>query len=143
MPNQDPKPGDLTFEMKQKIANKIEKFKKIEHYSKIYDIIVKHNPGINITQTTKGQYLYFQNLTPQTYVEIEEYLTNVKTKTTGDNTSANIGDFMAQPDSEQNNDPFINKPKLRYNNREMNLIKRKQYDNIIETNDGIFAKKKQ
>ena len=133
---------EITFERKQKIAAKIENLKKICHYENIHDIIIANNPDINITKTTKGQYIYFQNLTPQTYIAIEQYIASAKKQRT---TASDI--LTSQSDSEQKCDPFLNNPKLRYNNREMNLIKRKQYDEIVDLkscdDQNVFAKKRQ
>src|SRR5437660_892093 len=66
-----------SFEQKEKLARRIQKLKKEKHFIDIQDIIMKHNPDINITTNPSGHFMYFQNLRVETYFAIEKYIKKV------------------------------------------------------------------
>lgn len=69
---------EYSFDEKKKLARKINKLKTQEQFIAIHDIIIKHNEDHPITHNPTGYYLFFHNLTNQTYVEIDEYLKGIK-----------------------------------------------------------------
>jgi hypothetical protein len=129
-----------TFEQKEKLARRIGKLKTKEHFETIGDIITDCNEGISVTQNSNGSFVCFHNLTNETYIKIEKFILSiVKGKSISEaDQSTYSSDY--QPYS-QDDYPFENNAKLRYNNRERNIIKRKLIDNKLneiselETND--------
>lgn len=126
--------ADYTFEQKERLARRIQKLKKQKYLSDIENIIIKYNPDIDITTNPHGKFMYFQDLKKETYYKLEKYVQRIlKLKTlseTSDNTQY-MSDIIKYSEED---DPFSNNPKLRYSNKERNLIKRKIYDKQI--NEG-------
>src|SRR5579872_4548923 len=138
------KSSDLTysFEQKEKLARRIQKLKKEKHFCDIQDIITRHNPEINITTNPSGHFMYFQNLRTETYFVIEKYFKKVtmgqflsessdtySTQNTHSETKRDALSESKKYSSEEEH--FSSNPKLKYSNREKNLIKRKNYDKQI------------
>ncbi|AYV76689.1 MAG: hypothetical protein Terrestrivirus11_30 [Terrestrivirus sp.] len=138
------KSSELTysFEQKEKLARRIQKLKKEKHFCDIQDIITKHNPEINITTNPSGHFMYFQNLRTETYFAIEKYIKKVtmgqflsessdaySTQNTHSETKKDTLSESKKYSSEEEH--FSSNPKLKYSNREKNLIKRKNYDKQI------------
>jgi hypothetical protein len=119
----------------------------VEHIKKI---ILKYNPKINITTNATGHHLYFHNLTKDTYSEISNYIDILNSQSKKETDSFTI----MQTDTEMEVSEVSNN-KMKYNNQEKNLIKRRNYDEMIKSineqnngdsegddNDGtVFVKK--
>ena len=133
---------EYTFEQKEKLSRRIKRLKKDKYFSDVQNIILKNNPNINITTTTSGTYMYFHNLTLTTYRELDNYIENVS-KVKDEN--ATIDSTIDSCNVTQIDDEcFPLNPKLKYSNQEKNLIKRKNYAELLGSNnmtDQIFAKK--
>lgn len=140
---------EYSFEQKEKLVEQIQKLKKEQHFIDILEIITKHNPDINITENQNKKLMYFQNLKPITYIEIEKYIKKTTIKRflskSSDNTdtqnthinSENLQDDMKK--SSTDNEPFSDNPRLKYSNKEKNLIKRKKYDEQINNQELEFS----
>lgn len=132
---------EFTFEQKEKLARKIQKLKNGKYYCDVHNIIKNHNPNINITTNSSGHYMYFHNLSAITYNELDKYINNVSKKKEKMLNEATIDSYnIINTENEQ----FSGNPRLRYSNQEKNLIKRKNYVELLGNNcniDQIFVKK--
>ena len=167
---------DYSFEQKEKLAKKIQKLKKEKNFMDIMDIISKYNPDINITTNPSGQFMYFQNLKAETYYVIEKYIKKVsvvryvsENSETFNTQNSHINSIISAISENSENseitensenrttlsdeEKFSDNPRLKYSNKERNLIKRKNYDELIScqnednkinniNNEKIFVKRK-
>ena len=142
-----------TFDDLEKIVDKISKIRKKKYLEEIRDIIIENNPQIKITENANGLFFHFHNLTQETYSKINSLLKKIsKVKKT-----YNVDHLSSEYIPYSNDDYlFSSDTKLKYSNREKNIIKRKIYDkelqqvhqsdnninnNIINDNSNIFIKK--
>lgn len=124
------------FEDLEVLVDKISKIRKKKILEEIRDIIINNNPNIQVTSNANGLFFHFHNLTQETYVKIDDVLKNYsnnKKKLHSDNLSS---DYLYSNDDF----PFENNPKLKYSNKEKNIIKRKMYDNAINDNNKLDNK---
>ena len=141
-----------TFEDLAKLKNDIEKIKNKKFLTEIKNIIVSLNPDISITRNENGLYMHFHNLTPETYHSIKTYIKKYKNNNTINKIESDSSDCFTYSTVEY---PFEGNSKLKYSNKEKNLIKRKQYDkelktqnleasidSINEPSDSVFIKTK-
>jgi hypothetical protein len=156
---------EYSFEHKEKIAKQIQRLKKRQHFIDIQNIIINHNPEINITTNHSGHFMYFQNLKTDTYIAIEKYIKKININRILSENSDNVDKNTLNNEKNiddikkysHENDQFFDNPRLKYSNKEKNLIKRKNYDEevnnqgethviIIENpnleNKKIFVKRK-
>jgi len=79
-----------THEEKERLVGRIYRLKKEKYLRDIKNIILKYNANITITSNPRsGEYLYFHNLKPETYLAIEKYIQKVlESKFLSDNNSA-------------------------------------------------------
>jgi hypothetical protein len=129
-----------TYDQIETLVRRIHKLKNEQHVTEIYDTIIKHNPSIKVTKNNSGYFMYFHNLTTITYNDIEQYLDNIAIKKhKKDNKPEPISLFCTQTSDTEHDDMMFstnpNQAKLRFSNREINIIKRKQYDDIINNDD--------
>lgn len=135
---------------KEKLANRISKIKRKKELVKIFEII--RNENDTVTENNNGLFMYFHNLKYDTYIKIEKYLALLDKQILhySDNT-------IISEDSQNNNctntdtaqkeykpyttDDFPSQrefsPKLKYSNKEKNLIKRQRYDDNINSENNI------
>lgn len=154
-----------TFEDLERLANRISKIKKKKYLENIRDIIISCNPNINITENSNGILLIFNGLRNDTYSKIHKYIKkyeNEKLNTItissspdmknqdGENIKEehhnNISDNPSNDINKLSSDALFNgNSRLKYSNREKNIIKKKMYDKeLTETlsdsnTDSIFA----
>lgn len=133
------------FERKKKLANRINGIRDKPLLRAIRDIIYKENPGIIAKKSSGGYLMYFQNYTPITYLKIDnainKYEMRKREKSYDSNSSAKfsnksntVTESSDKPNitsSEEPNDYNRMYTRLRYSNRERRLIKRQQYEDII------------
>ena len=128
---------------KEKLAAKISKIKRKKDLVKIFEII--REDSSTVTENNNGMFMYFHNLKYETYIKLEKYIsqTNQQNYSTSTNSEESthkkeykpytIDDFPSQQNFS---------PKLKYSNKEKNLIKRQQYDDNInienKTNESIL-----
>jgi hypothetical protein len=169
----------FTYEDKENLTRKIGKIKKKKYLETIRDIIIKYNPNINITENSNGLFIAFHNLENVTYTKINSFLNkinkielepsinyyNTNKKLYGSSGSIREGNcaFLSNGDSNLSNisdiiscsnddthDIYLDNPKMKFSNKEKNIIKRKIYDkeisgdNRLENlnfNNNIFIRK--
>lgn len=133
----------FTFEKKKKLADKISKLKKKEDLIKVLEIIYEYDQ--NITETQNGSLVMFNNLSDAAYHKLDLYLKSITKKNTSptSDTTSEKKEYVSPiksdfPEQEQFN------PKLRYNNKEKNIIKRHRYEKMLssekESDDNIVYK---
>ena len=122
---------DYSFEQKERLARRIQKLKKQKYLTDIESIIIKHNDDLDITTNPHGKFMYFQDLKKETYYALEKYVRKILKLKTISETSDNAQYTSEIIKYSEDDDPFSNNPKLRYSNKERNLIKRKIYDRQI------------
>jgi hypothetical protein len=127
--------ADYSFEQKERLARRIQKLRKQKYLSDIESIIVKHNPSLDITTNPSGKFMYFQDLRKDTYYALERYVRKLLKYRTLSETSEGTQYSSEFKQYSEDDDPFSNNPKLRYSNKERNLIKRKIYDKQISDQD--------
>ena len=129
---------------KQKLANKLEKIEDKKDLKAVKNIIYKNNPNLEVAKKSKHLVMYFQNLTDNTYVELDNYIQKKLLKkcaekiqdindleTTISNESETINNFLYIDDNSNNNSI-----KYKYSNREKNLMRRKRYETTINEMNG-------
>jgi hypothetical protein len=139
-----------TYDDLEKMVGKIEKIRKVEYLEEIRDTIKKRNPELNITENSSGLWLNFGNLSQQTYVEIDNILKRISksAKKSATTTTDSDRELKPNPPSTQATNsvdeyPYSNNSKLKYSNKERNIIKRGLYNKELEDNNpatGVFIK---
>jgi hypothetical protein len=120
----------FSFEDLEKIVDRISKLKTTEQRETIRDIIKKHNPDLNITENKNGLWIHFDNLNNQTYIDINNFLKKVsKAKIVKTNSETVDSDSITSHSVDEY--PYSNNSKLKYSNKERNIIKRNLYDKEI------------
>lgn len=125
---------------KKKLIDKINKLQTKNEFIDIYNIIQK-NKSIPITETKDTTALYFHNLDDDTYYEIDNYLKVNSKKNKKNNESIETSISTTDEYIPYSNDDFAEQkdvnPKLKYSNKEKNLIKRKRYDQTLNKENGF------
>lgn len=126
-----------SFEKKQKLADKISAMRDKPTLRKIRDIIKTENPLATEKKNSTGYLMFFHNYTDITYIKIDFLLNKidqdkiaVRSKTMSD-LSDNIVMSSEEPENDSDVDYTVSRTRLRYSNREKRLIKRQQYESII------------
>lgn len=127
--------ADYSFEQKERLARRIQKLKKQKYLMDIESIITKYNPDLDITTNPSGKFMYFQDLNKKTYYALDKYIRKILKYSALSETSENAT-YSEIIKYSENDDPFSNNPKLRYSNKERNLIKRKIYDKQINEDNS-------
>lgn len=129
-----------THDKKKKLAEKISKIKKKEVLVKIFEIIYADNK--NITENNNGLFMFFHKLQDSTYEKLENYIKELNNKR-----QLNKSTTLTESDSTEKKEfiPYSKDefpaqdgmgPKLKFSNKEKNLIKRKRYDKYISNESG-------
>lgn len=118
------------FEKKERMASKISDMRDIDTLRKIRDIIYSENVNASATKSGNGYLMYFQNYSDETYRKIEKLLHNVQKEKLERQTRSVVELSSEDPNTNYN----VSRTRLRYSNREKRLIKRQQYENIINAN---------
>lgn len=120
----------FTYEKKKKLAEKISKLKRKEDVVKIFEIIYEQDQSV--TENQNGLFMIFNNLNDATYHKIDLYLKSI-TKKQSSPVSENISEkkeFVSYVQNEFPDQDQFN-PKLKYSNKEKNIIKRQRYEKMI------------
>jgi hypothetical protein len=131
---------------KRQLVAKIGKIKDKKVLCEIYRIIQTHN-NTNPKEVNKHLFMFFHDLTEETYIKIGVYLKKYKK----DNKKVDIikeSDTIITTDeyNPYTRDDIISQrnlsPKLKYSNKEKSLIKRRIYDNKLteNTENVIYCK---
>lgn len=128
--------GEYTFKQKKKLMSKIEKIKKEKYLIAIMNIIKDDPKCKDGTECDDGVFLYFHNLEDETYNKIDEYIKDLKKhkKLVQTSESDVISDYT--PYSYQ--DGMELNAKLRLNNQEKSILKRKQYETEISNDNNVY-----
>lgn len=113
-----------TFDSKKKLKEKIEKISEKKQLQRIKDIIFRCNPEINVSQNSSGMLLFFHNLTDDTYIRIENYISRLDKEKIKQFTDT----FTDEEIKLKINDNYItnnSSSNLRLSSVEKNLIKKK------------------
>lgn len=121
------------FSHKQKklLAKRISELEKKNDVLKVCEII-KSDPTLansceGITENSNGVFMYFQNLSDATYLGIEEYINNIIVPVSSDENK----NYIPYAHDEYSLQPNMGL-KLKYSNKEKNLLKRRRYDQSLE-----------
>ena len=69
---------EYNYKNKKKLANELSNIKKKKYLNKIGLIIMKYNN--KYVENDNGTFMFFNNLTQETYIELDELLTKIKKK---------------------------------------------------------------
>jgi len=117
---------------KEKLIEQINKLEQKIDFIKIFGII-KSNEDILTKETSDSILMFFHDLKHETYEEIDNFL---KTKKNNENGSDdNVQEYKPYAQDDFPGNKHIS-PKLKYSNRERNLIKRTKYDKDLEQENG-------
>lgn len=123
--------NEYSIDDKREMANKIHNITNKNYLLKIKNIIINENPNLPLTYNSNGVVFYFHNLSESTYIHIDELFIKIDNKHLSDFTKS-LSDSPT-PILSYDIDPFndINSNnKYKLSNKEKNIIKRKQYENI-------------
>lgn len=122
-----------TKSKKEKLIENINKLQTKEQYIKLYEIIQKRkdHPSKQIGNSTV---MFFHDLDNETYYEIEMFLKE-NLKTTEKRSSEATDEYKPYSQDDFPDEKEMS-PKLKYSNREKNLIKRKRYDQTLNEENG-------
>ena len=116
---------------KKKLAAQINLITNKSDLMEIYKII--SSDSVEITNNQNGCFAIFNKLKNDTYVKIEHLLNTLEEKQQQlSPTSSDKKEYIPYHSSEFPAQESLN-PKLKYSNKEKNLIKRQRYDNIINS----------
>lgn len=138
--------SQYTHDKKKKLAEKISKIRRKDIMIKIFEIIYADNK--DITQNANGVFMFFHKLKDTTYEKIEDHLKKCeaqrKRKLNADGSSPCDSDSTEQREfvpytQEEFPGQEGMSPKLKFSNKEKNLIKRKRYDRSLtnETKNDV------
>lgn len=117
--------SDVTFEMKQSLARRINEIKNKKILVDLMHIIRATNPDVPLTENDRGIFITFNNLSDQTYVNIDNYLRKNIPKTDESKTlSLSYVPYVSDE---------VDEPKSKLSNRERALIKKQRYNRDIES----------
>lgn len=66
----------FTYERKRLLAEKIHSLNNTEHYKTVKDIIMTED--VRFTKNNNGMFLNFNNLSPQIYLQLENFVNSIK-----------------------------------------------------------------
>jgi len=128
-----------THKKKEKLAHKISKIKNKKKLVKIFEIIQEEKK--EITENNNGMFTYFHDLSTKAYIKIVAYINKLHKKSIDYIDSITSDDTMSDKKEYKpySTDDFPSQnglsPKLKYSNKEKNLIKRRHYDKSINSNN--------
>lgn len=124
---------NYTHEEIKKIASKISKIKNKKILIKIYKLI-KSDPKVgHITENSNGLFLHFHNLSNNIYKEIDEIITSYNNKNIKKTSIHHV--YTPYSHDEFPSQEYI-APKLKYSNKEKNLLKRDRYNKYINSENN-------
>ena len=132
--------GVYPYDKKKRLAKKISTLKRKEDMVKILEIIYEDNK--NITENQNGLFMFFHKLNDSTYHKIDLYLRmNTKKKTSDeksvDESSSSFISYAKNEFSDTNQKSISeSNPKLKYSNREKNIIKRQRYSEQLHSENN-------
>lgn len=123
------KDDNYPLDKKRTLKDKIESITDEDTLRKVKDIIIFHNPELEITRNSNGVFLRFRHLKYETYMDLEKLLKKIERKKIKD-----ICSDISQSSSSENK---INKTQknLRLTNNENHIINRAKYEKQLRKNE--------
>ena len=104
----------------------------------IYHVVQEDSP--EVSENSNGMFMFFESLKDETYVKLQKIIDNhnktIKSASTTDSSTSEQKSYRPYFHDEFPSEREMNH-KLRYNNKEKSLIKRKQYDKEINENEEV------
>ena len=129
---------EFSHERKKKLAEKLSNIRHQKDLVNIFEIICLENP--NISENNNGMFMLFNNFSNETYYKLEKYISimqNRKADKTLSNSEEHSDKMKYIPYS---HDEFPDQaqlsPKLKYSNKEKNIIKRQRYDTFMNSEEN-------
>jgi len=125
------------YDKKKRLAKKISQLKKKEDMVKILEIIYADNK--NITENQNGLFMFFDKLNDSTYHKIDLYLRSIVKKKISEEESSEKNKFTTYAKNEFSDtvlNPVSDNPKMKYSNREKNIIKRQRYSEQLNSENN-------
>jgi hypothetical protein len=149
MSNQEDNEQHYPIEKKKRLAKEISNMRNKTHLKKIKEIIFEENPEIAVNKDNRGMLMFFQNLSYRTYIRLDKFLKKIEKEKLERQTlsiTENSEQLLMSSDADVNADTVDyskTRTRLRYSNKEKNLIKRQQYEkNINEKLDNSLSSDK-
>ena len=135
-------PNKYTRDQIKKLASKINKFTNKNDFIKIFEIL-KDEIGDSVTENNNGLFMFFHNLSDDTYEKIEKEVKRVNKKKNYYTDSESISKKEYTPYMQDDFPTHKDlSPKFKYSNTEKNLIKRRHYnENVNNTDDNVVYTK--
>jgi len=128
----------FSFDKKKKLVNKIQQLTNKTNLIEIKNIILENNPNLVPTKNSNGYFLYFHNLTTDTYKKITDYLDNIekleheKQMQQLDSEIRESSELLSENFSNEENN--ISK-KLKLTNVESHILNRMRYEKELKKNE--------
>ncbi len=134
-----------SYEDIEKLSQKIQKIKRKKNLEDIRDIIINNNPNLNVTENSNGIYLCFNQLTNDTFLKVDKYVKKYMEIENNKKNSTDVAITMTSTIEEekkvtsyiQENYLFDDNSRLKYSNKEKNLIKKRLYDKALKINSEV------
>jgi hypothetical protein len=131
-----------SYDDMEKLSQKIQKIKRKKNLEDIRDIILENNKNLKITENSYGIYLCFNQLSSDTYSKLDKYVKKYfEMELTNKKTSSFTIPLSSQNEDDKysNNDNYIydGNSRLKFSNKEKNLIKKRLYDKALKLNSEI------
>lgn len=124
-----------TSERKNKLVKRINALKDIDDKTRVYEIIIE-NENVESRETGGKIIMLFNKFTDSTYTKIDKFLKTVeKSKKIKPDDVIQCDEYKPYSDAEFPSDSKL-APKLKYSNKEKNLIKKKRFDKRLAEENG-------
>ncbi len=136
-----------SYEDIEKLSPKIQKIKRKKNLEDIRDIIINNNPELNVTENSNGIYLCFNQLSNDTFLKVDKYVKkyfeNEANKKISTDMAITITSTVTEDDNNkvtsyiQENYLYDDNSRLKFSNKEKNLIKKRLYDKALKINSEV------
>ncbi len=134
-----------SYEDIEKLSQKIQKIKRKKNLEDIRDIIINNNAALNITENSNGIYLCFNQLSNDTFIKVDKYVKKYLEIENNKKNSTDVAITITSTIEEekkvtsyiQENYLFDDNSRLKYSNKEKNLIKKRLYDKALKINSEV------
>ncbi len=136
-----------SYEDIEKLSQKIQKIKRKKNLEDIRDIIINNNPELNVTENSNGIYLCFNQLSNDTFLKVDKYVKkyfeNEANKKISTDMAITITSTVTEDDNNkvtsyiQENYLYDDNSRLKFSNKEKNLIKKRLYDKALKINSEV------
>ena len=133
---------EYNYKKIERLANKIRRIKRKRTLVRIYEIISEApgNKDMCTTENNNGIFMHFHKLSDDTYKTIDKYLQQLEKKKNNNINTISSEDNEFKQFTPYSHDDFPTQQeiglKLKYSNREKNVLKRRRYDKNISTQNN-------